>query len=385
MAAFAIEISVAASPSVVFEQDWIVVDVLREQGEPMLERGIGYVVAGSGRNHGGGSGKRLRVGFLLARQFTMSAFALFVDTLRLASDVEDKSGRRLCDWDVLSPNTHMIRSSCGVQLVPTTGLGDPERFDYIVVIGGLLDVEEQLSYESIGFLRRAIQKGVRLVGACTGSFVLADAGLLDGKTACVSWLHHSEFKARFPEIRLTSQRLFVEDGNVTTCAGGSAVADLAALLVRRHVGEGAERNAMEILQLDRRREGSDLQSRMPIALPIHCDERIRAALLYMEENIDDRLEIEKIADRVGLSRRQLERIFKTKTGFSPATAYEKICMKKAAQLVERTSKTMIDIALDVGFASSSHFCRRFRANFGMTPHKLREKMRNRNQQITESH
>jgi transcriptional regulator GlxA family with amidase domain len=75
----------------------------------MLERGIGYVVAGRGRSHGsdGGSGKRLRVGFLLARQFTMSAFALFVDTLRLASGVEDKSGRRLCDWDVLSPNSHM--------------------------------------------------------------------------------------------------------------------------------------------------------------------------------------------------------------------------------------------------------------------------------------
>ena len=99
----------------------------------MLERGIGYVVAGRGKNHGsdGGPGKRLRVGFLLARQFTMSAFALFVDTLRLASDVEDKSGRRMCDWDVLSPNTHMIRSSCGVQVVPTTSLGDPERFDYI--------------------------------------------------------------------------------------------------------------------------------------------------------------------------------------------------------------------------------------------------------------
>lgn len=345
----------------------------------MLERGIGYVVAGSSRNHGpdGGSGKRLRVGFVLARQFTMSAFALFVDTLRLASDVEDKSGRRLCDWDVLSPNTHLIRSSCGVQVVPTAGLGNPERFDYIVVIGGLLDVEEQLPYESVGFLRHAIQKGVRLIGACTGSFVLANAGLLDGKTACVSWLHHSEFKARFPVIRLTSQRLFVEDGKITTCAGGSAVADLAALLVRRHVGEGAERNAMEILQLDRRRDGSDLQSRTPIALPVHCDDRIRAALLCMEENIDDRLEIDKIAQRVGLSRRQLERIFQNKTGFSPAAAYEKICMKKAAQLVERTSKTMIEIALDVGFTSSSHFCRRFRATFGVTPSVLRSQMRKR--------
>ena len=107
--------------------------------------------------------------------------------------------------------------------------------------------------------------------------------------------------------------------------------------------------------------------------------RAMNSLLCMEENIDDRLDIETIADRVGLSRRQLERIFQSKTGFSPAVAYEKICMKKAAQLVERTSKTVIEIALDVGFANSSHFCRRFRANFGMTPNKLREKMRSRGQ------
>ncbi len=345
----------------------------------MIERATGYVVAAEARDPGSAkrSATRLNVGFILARRFTMSAFALFVDTLRLASDEDDRSGRRLCDWDVLSPTTHLIRSSSGIQVAPTAGLSNPDRFDYIVVIGGLLDVEEQLPHDAMCFLRRAQQKGVKLIGVCTGSFILADAELLAGKEACVSWLHHSEFKARFPDIRLTSQRLFVEGGTVTTCAGGSAVADLAALLVRRHVGHAAERNAIEILQLERRREGSDLQSRTPIALPVHCDRRIRAALLCMEENIDDRWEIEKIADHVGVSRRQLERIFHSKTGFSPAAAYEKIRMKKAALLVERTSKTMIEIALDVGFASSAHFCRRFRANFGMTPHQLRQKMRDR--------
>jgi transcriptional regulator GlxA family with amidase domain len=343
----------------------------------MLERAIGYVVAGTGPSTGTPGGGRLTVGFLLARKFTMSAFALFVDTLRLASDVEDRSGRRLCDWQVLSPTPHMIRSSCGVQVSPTSSLGAPERFDYIVVIGGLLDVEEQLSPEALRFLQRAGQKGVKLIGVCTGSFVLAAAGLLDGKTACVSWLHHSQFKTHYPGVQLTSRRLFIEDGTVTTCAGGSAVTDLAALLVCRHVGAGAERNALEILQLDRRREGSTLQSRNPIALPAHCDERIRAALLCMEENIDTRLQIETIAGHVGLSRRQLERIFFKNAGFSPASAYEKISMRKAVQLVEKTSRTIIDIALDVGFTNSSHFSRRFRANFGVTPHKLREQTRDR--------
>ncbi|MCW5712379.1 GlxA family transcriptional regulator (plasmid) [Shinella yambaruensis] len=343
----------------------------------MFERAIGYVVAD--RRERPRVQPRptvaLRVGFVLARHFTLSAFSLFVDTLRLASDVDDRSGRLLCDWDVISATPHMIASSCGIKVSPTTRLGNPERYDYIAVIGGLLNVEEQLDRETMAFLHEASRKKTRIIGVCTGSFILAGSGLLHNRQACVSWLHYSEFKARFPEVRLTSQRLFIEDGGIITCAGGSAVADLAALLVRRHVGESAEKNALEILQLERRRDGSEVQSRAPISLPVHFDERIKAALLCMEQNLDERIGIGEIALSVGLSRRQLERIFHDKTGISPAAAYEKIRLKQAMLLIERTSKSLIEIALDVGFASSSHFCRRFRANFGTTPNALRMKSR----------
>ncbi|MBL0373661.1 GlxA family transcriptional regulator [Rhizobium sp. KVB221] len=317
----------------------------------------------------------LRVGFILARHFTLSAFSLFVDTLRLASDVEDRSGRVLCDWDVISADAHMIKSSSGIQVSPTARLGDPERFDYIAVVGGLLNVEEPLDRDTIAFLHDASKKKVPIIGVCTGSFILAGAGLLRDRLACVSWLHHEEFKARFPQIRLTSHRLFVEDKGIITCAGGSAVADMAALLVRRHVGVSAEKNALEILQVERWREGSELQSRMPITLPMQNDPRIKATLLYMEQNIDEKIGIDRIAENVGLSRRQLERLFHEKTGTSPAAAYTKIRMNKAIFLVERTSKSLIEIALDVGFENSSHFCRKFRENFGMTPTTLRTKSR----------
>jgi transcriptional regulator GlxA family with amidase domain len=313
----------------------------------------------------------LRVGFVLARHFTLSAFSLFVDTLRLASDVDDRSGRVLCDWEVVSATSHMIKSSSGVQVVPTGRLGDATRFDYLAVVGGLLDVEEPLDHETIAFLKEASRRKVTIIGVCTGSFILAAAGLLRGRTACVSWLHHEEFKARFPSNRLTSHRLFSEEAGIITCAGGSAVADLAAFLVKRHVGEEAEKNALEILQVERWREGSELQSRAPIVLPSHNDARIKASLLYMEQNIDERIGIEDIARHVGLSRRQLERLFHEKTGTSPAAAYTRIRMDKAMFLVERTSKPLIEIALDVGFDNSSHFCRIFRKSFGITPTKLR--------------
>lgn len=317
----------------------------------------------------------LRVGFILARHFTLSAFSLFVDTLRLASDIEDRSGRVLCDWEVISASPQAIKASCGVQVTPTARLGSAGRFDYIAVVGGLLDIEEPLDRETVTFIREAARQKVTVIGVCTGSFILAAAGLLRGRLACVSWLHHDAFRIRFPQHRLTSQRLFAEDGRIVTCAGGSAVADLAALLVKRHVGDDAEKNALEILQVERWREGGEGQSRSSPALPMHSDPRIRASLLYMEQNLDTKLRIEQIAHHVGISRRQLERLFHEKSGISPGTALDRIRMTKAMFLVERTSRPLIEIALDVGFENSSHFGRKFKKSFGATPMHVREARR----------
>lgn len=317
----------------------------------------------------------IRVGFILARQFTLSAFSLFVDTLRLASDVDDRSGRVLCDWEVVSASSQPIRASCGVQVTPTARLGHAERFDYIAVVGGLLDVDEPLDRETIDFIRDAAQKKVIVVGVCTGSFILGAAGLLRNRLACVSWLHHDAFRIRFPRQRLTSQQLFAEDGRIITCAGGSAVADLAALLVKRHVGDEAEKNALEILQVERWREGGEGQSRSPLAFPTHNDPRIKASLLHMEQNLDTKLRVDQVAAHVGISRRQLERLFHEKTGISPGTALDRIRMTKARFLVERTSRPLIEIALDVGFENSSHFGRKFKKSFGTTPIRLRQERR----------
>ena len=142
-----------------------------------------------------GQGK-LKIGFVLARQFTLSAFALFVDTLRLASDEFDKSGRVRADWQVLGSTRHLIPSSCGVQLAPTSDFLPPEEFDYIVVVGGLLSVEHPIDDDTVRYLRQAAARGVPLIGLCTGTFILADAGLMKDHRACVSWLHFEAYKQR---------------------------------------------------------------------------------------------------------------------------------------------------------------------------------------------
>ncbi|MBP1849653.1 GlxA family transcriptional regulator [Rhizobium halophytocola] len=319
--------------------------------------------------------KVLKVGFVLARSFTLSAFSLFVDALRLGSDEADRSRRIHCDWEVLSSSRHLLTSSCGIQLSPTASLKPPQEFSYIAVIGGRLNVEEPIDRETIAYLHKAVEAGVPVIGVCTGSFILADNGLLEDRLACVSWLHYREFLERFPDNKATSHSIFVEDGNIITCAGGSSVADLAAFLIRRHVGPAAERNALEILQIIRRRDATEVQPRNPLASGSYHDKRIGAALLLMEQHVENVLSVEKIARRIGVSRRQLERIFLTELNLSPAVAYQRIRLEEAMRLVTGTDRPLIEIALETGFENTSHFNRRFKKAFSVTPNALRRQNR----------
>lgn len=255
---------------------------------------------------------RLKIGFVLAKSFTLSAFALFVDTLRLASDEFDRSGRVLADWEVLGSTRHLTTSSCGVKLAPTSDFVDPSQFQYIVVVGGLLNNGPSVDQETVDFLKKASTKKVKLIGVCTGSFILAEIGLMKEHRTCVSWLHYNTFRERFPDHQVRSDRIFNLDRTRGSCAGGSSAADMAALIVRRHISKEAERNALEVLHIEKARTALAIQTRKPLS--IECkDPRIRAVLIMMEQHIEGRLPIEELAASVGLSRRQLERLFMGET------------------------------------------------------------------------
>ena len=178
----------------------------------------------------------LRFGFLLARNFTLSPLSLFLDTLRLAGDDDDRSRRGKFDWQIIGEKGLPIRSSCGVELLPTRQITDPQEYDNIVVVGGLLNGTQYLSGEKEAFLRRAAQRDVPLTALCTGSFVLAHYGLLDNYRACVSWFHVKEFRNAFPHVRAHADTLFSIDGNRSTCAGGAGAADLASYFASKHAG-----------------------------------------------------------------------------------------------------------------------------------------------------
>jgi transcriptional regulator GlxA family with amidase domain len=313
---------------------------------------------------------RLKIGFVLAKSFTLSAFALFVDTLRLASDEFDRSGRVLADWDVLGSTRHLIRSSCGVKVAPTSDFVDPGQFHYIVVVGGLLTNCPVVDQETIDFLKKASTKNVKLIGVCTGSFILAEIGLMKEHRTCVSWLHYNTFRERFPDHQVRSDRIFNLDRTRGSCAGGSSAADMAALIVRRHISKEAERNALEVLHIEKARTALAIQTRKPLS--IECkDHRIRAVLIMMEQHIEGRLPIEELAASVGLSRRQLERLFMGETKSSPAMVYRRVRMERAKQLLIKTKASLIEVALEVGFENASHFARAFAQTYGQSPTKMR--------------
>ena len=313
---------------------------------------------------------RLKIGFILARSFTLSAFALFVDTLRLASDEADRSGRVLADWQVLGSSRNLITSSCGVQVAPNSEFVDPQQFHYIVVVGGLLNSDAPVDTETVSYLKRAAACRVTLIGVCTGTFILAEAGLMKYHRTCVSWLHYQAFRQRFPDLDVRSDRLFNLDNARGSCAGGSSAADMAASIVRRHISKEAERNALEVLQIEKARSPSDIQPRKPAF--IECqDPRLKAALIIMENHVDNKLSMPKLAASVGLSRRQLERLFREKTKNSPALIYKRVRLERAKQLLTQTRAPMIEIAIETGFENASHFSRLFHQTFGQSPSKFR--------------
>lgn len=313
---------------------------------------------------------RLSVAFLLADRFTLSAFANFVDVLRLAADEDDRSRPILCDWAVLSADMNPVRSSCGVRVQPDRRLRHAARYDYVVVVGGVLGEARPLAPEPLAWLRDAAAAGVPLVGLCTGVFLLHEAGLLDGYRACVSWFHHHDFRDRFGGVEPVSDRIFVVDSDRITCSGGHATAHLAAHLVDRHLGAQAALKSLSILLVDGARGADAPQPAM--AAQTARDPLVRRALSRMSQRIDAPEPVEDMARALGTSRRALERRFRADLDTTPARAGLRMRIDRACGLLRGSDSSVTRIALATGFCDAPHLIRAFRAELGTTPAAWRD-------------
>ena len=204
------------------------------------------------------------VGFVLMPNFTMLAFAAFVDTLRLAGDEGDRSRPIDCRWTVMTEDGGSACASNGIRVVPDSALGnDPAQFDYLVVVGGTLRHDLELGATLSAYLARAVAARTPLIGVCTGSFILARAGLMSGRKCCVSWFHKAEMEAEFPDLDVVGDQLFVVDRDRITCAGGTSVIHLASFLVEQHVGKGRSDKGLRIM-LEERLRGAGSAQPLPL-------------------------------------------------------------------------------------------------------------------------
>jgi transcriptional regulator GlxA family with amidase domain len=314
---------------------------------------------------------RLSVGFVLAPRFTLCAFANFVDVLRLAADEGDRSRQILCKWAVLSETMNGLPSSSGVLVSPNERLGDPRDFDYIVVVGGLIDEIPNLSPGYLRYLRRAADAGIPLAGVCTGAFILHRAGLMDGYRCCVSWFHHGDFLEQFDGLEPISDQIFIVDRDRLTCSGGASSAHLAAHLVEKHVGSAQASKSLHIMIIDGAMRAEKPQPGIPLTL--HTDDPVvKKAMLLMQQHFDTPLSVTEVARRLKTSKRQLERHFRHALGSSPQAACLEMRLSLALHLLENSEKSVALIAVECGFCDTSHLSRMFRRRFAATPQKFRK-------------
>jgi transcriptional regulator GlxA family with amidase domain len=315
----------------------------------------------------GAGSPKMRVGFVLAPRFTLTAFAGFIDTLRLAADEGDRSRQIECEWSVLgSP----VTASCGALIHPWDEMKNPDRFDYVVVVGGLLDGGQKVSPQVYAFLKSAARARVNLVGLCTGSFILARAGLLDGYVACVSWFHREDFVAEFPKQAVVSTQMYIVDRDRMTCAGGTSVVHLAAHLIEKHCGRAHAAKSLRILIEDQRLPSNTLQPE-PVITRRARDSLVQRAMLLMEQKLSEPDSITNISSALGVGMRRLERRFMADVGLTPREYRLRLRLARAKWMVEHTNLRLTDIGLDCGFGNCSHFSRAFSRHFKIQPSNLR--------------
>lgn len=256
-------------------------------------------------------------------------------------------------------------------VTPTSKFIDPRELDYIVVGGGLLHEGPQIDNRTGKYLQGAADSSATIVGVCTGSFILWRLGLMHQKKCCISWYHYRDFLEEFGDTLPIADQLYVVDGRRITCSGGVGAAYLAAHIVELRLGLSNAQKALHIMQINRMRPGSSAQSAPPLEF-VGNDSRISRALLIMEQNLSSPLSIAKLAAKVRISTRQLERLFKDETGQSPQHAYLHLRLKHARWMM-KTEMTLAAIAAETGFVDGSHLSKAFKATFGTNPSEERKR------------
>lgn len=270
---------------------------------------------------------------------------------------------------IMSESGGLIRSSLGIG-IETQALSDFP--DTLMVVGELLPRPSTPGLRD--YIGRAGTHSRRVAGVCTGAFLLAEAGLLDGRAATTHWAHARLLRERFPKIIVDDDKIFLHDGNIWTCAGMSSAIDLTLALIEDDHGIEMSRDIARKLVVYHRRPGGQSQFSALLELEPQSD-RVRRALIYAKENLGNPLTVEELAEAASLSTRQFSRLFREETGQSPAKAVERLRLEAAKAMLEGGRHHLDTIARETGFSDRDRMRRAFLRFFGQPPQSLRRSLK----------
>ncbi|ABZ75443.1 transcriptional regulator, AraC family [Shewanella halifaxensis HAW-EB4] len=310
-------------------------------------------------------------------EFSMLPFGGFLDKLRFSADEEDYSQQQYCAWQIVGLEPCHLLSSSGVSVEIKTTIEDIELadYDYLVVFGGRSARScQQLPKQYQDLLRLAAAKGVTLVSIDNACFLFAAAGLLNNHSVAVHWRHVQEFRTAFPRIDIGTEQLFCIDGKRISCAGGSAAIDLAVELLARHCGRIKALKGLADMLVDEAREQRHQLKSLDANIQINNTARrhVGRAISLMRQLLASSETVDELANRLAISRRQLDRQFKDCYGQTAREYWAEMRLQHVYWRVVNSDHSLQYLADEVGIQDVSYLCKVFRKRFGNSPNSLRK-------------
>jgi transcriptional regulator GlxA family with amidase domain len=266
-----------------------------------------------------------------------------------------------------------IRSSSGVALL-ARGFRSASAMDTLIVAGGEGVRAAATCKRTLDFVRAAVRRGCRVASVCSGAYLLAEAGVLDGRRATTHWSRTRHFLGAYPKIKLEPDKIFIRDGNIWSSAGISAGIDLALAMASEDFGDEVARSTARQLVIYHRRAGGQSQFSSLLELKAPTG-RFAALLSWAREHLDQPLTVEQLAGQAGMSSRHFTRAFIAETGATPSKAVERLRLEVARQRVQSSGEAIEGVARSTGFRDPERMRRAFIRSFGQPPQALRRAAR----------
>src|SRR3954470_5712973 len=270
---------------------------------------------------------------------------------------------------VIAVTPGAVRSSSGAEML-ARGVGPAGGITTLIVAGGWGVRSAAGCEKTLNFVRAMEKRGVRIASVCSGAYILAEAGILDGRRATTHWQRTLHFLKTYPKVKLQPDRIFVRDGDIWSSAGISAGIDLALAMVTEDFGDEVARKTAQQLVLHERRAGGQSQFSSLLELKAPAG-RFAPLLTWAREHLDAPLTVDDMAEQAGMSSRHFTRAFIAETGATPSKAVERLRVEAARQRVQSSSEAIELVAQSTGFGDPERMRRAFIRAFGQPPQSLR--------------